>query len=123
MFPGGRVNPKQMKAAMRRMGVTQEEMRDVEEVVIRTKQKELVFRDAAVTAVTMQGQVTYQIIGNPEERERRKGDATADDGGVVEEDVQLVMSQTECSEEEARKALEECDGAPAEAILKIMTSR
>lgn len=123
MFPGGRVNPKQMKAAMRRMGVTQEEMRDVEEVVIRTKQKELVFRDAAVTAVTMQGQVTYQIIGNPEERERRKGDATTDDGGVIEEDVQLVMSQTECSEGEARKALEECDGAPAEAILKIMTSR
>ncbi|UCE81363.1 MAG: nascent polypeptide-associated complex protein [Methanobacteriota archaeon] len=123
MFPGGRVNPKQMKAAMRRMGITQEEMQDIEEVVIRTKKRELVFKDAAVTAVTMQGQVTYQIIGNPEERERHSDDATVDDGGIVEDDVQLVMSQTECSEEEARKALEECDGAPAEAILKIMTAR
>ncbi|UCE46096.1 MAG: nascent polypeptide-associated complex protein [Methanobacteriota archaeon] len=123
MFPGGRMNPKQMKAAMRRMGITQEEMSDVEEVVIRTKQKELVIKDAMVTAVTMQGQVTYQIMGTPEERERREGDAAAGTEAAVEEDVKLVMTQTDCSEEEARRALKECDGAPAEAILKIMTSR
>lgn len=122
MFPGGRMNPKQMKAAMRRMGISQDELKDVEEVVIRTKDKELVFKDAAVTTVTMQGQVTYQIVGEAEERERREGDA-ADAGGAVEEDVKLVMSQTDCTEEEARRALEECDGAPAEAILKIMTAR
>ena len=122
MFPGGRMNPKQMKAAMRRMGITQEEMRDVEEVVIRTKQKDLVFKDAVVTSVSMQGQVTYQIMGSPEERERSADDA-ANDAASMDEDVKLVMSQTDCSEEEARKALEECDGAPAEAILKIMTSR
>ena len=122
MFPGGRMNPKQMKAAMRRMGITQEELQDVEEVVIRTKQKDLVFKDAVVTSVSMQGQVTYQIMGSPEERERSADDA-ANDAASIDEDVKLVMSQTDCSEEEARKALKECDGAPAEAILKIMTSR
>lgn len=122
MFPGGRMNPKQMKAAMRRMGITQEELQDVEEVVIRTKQKDLVFKDAVVTSVSMQGQVTYQIMGSPEERER-SADDTADDAASMDEDVKLVMSQADCSEEEARKALEECDGAPAEAILRIMTSR
>jgi nascent polypeptide-associated complex subunit alpha len=123
MFPGGRMNPKQMKAAMRRMGISQEEMEDVEEVVIRTKSKEIVFRDAAVTAVTMQGQTTYQVVGSPEERERSERNEAGEKGGVPSEDVELVMSQTGCSEQEARKALEECDGAPAEAILKVMASK
>ena len=122
MFPGGRMNPKQMQAAMRRMGITQEEMKDVEEVVIRTRSKEIFFKDAAVTKVTMQGQTTFQILGTPEERERGAG-TPAEEGGIPEEDVQLVMSQTGCSAEEARHALEESDGAPAEAILKIMSAR
>ena len=123
MFPGGRMNPKQMKAAMRRMGITQEEVQDVEEVVIRTRKKEIVFKDAAVTVVTMQGQTTYQVIGSPEERERSEQEGAVGKGGVPEEDVELVMSQTGCSDEDARKALEECDGAPAEAILKIMAAK
>jgi nascent polypeptide-associated complex subunit alpha len=122
MFPGGRMNPKQMQAAMRRMGISQEEMQDVEEVVIKTRSKEIVFKDASVTKVVMQGQTTYQLMGTPEERERKAAQA-AEDGGVPEEDIQLVMSQTGCTAGEARKALEETDGAPAEAILKIMASR
>jgi nascent polypeptide-associated complex subunit alpha len=119
MFPGGRMNPKQMQAAMRRMGISQEEMNDVEEVVIRTRSKEIVFKDASVT---MQGQTSFQIVGTPEERERKAAEAAEEDG-IPEEDVQLVMSQTGCSAKEARKALGECDGAPAEAILKIMASK
>jgi nascent polypeptide-associated complex subunit alpha len=122
MFPGGRMNPKQMQAAMRRMGISQEEMQDVEEVVIRTRSKEIVFKDASVMKVVMQGQTTYQLMGTPEERER-KAAQTAGQGGVPDEDVQLVMSQTGCTAGEAKKALEETDGAPAEAILKIMTAR
>jgi nascent polypeptide-associated complex subunit alpha len=122
MFPGGRMNPKQMQAAMRRMGISQEEMTDVEEVVIRTRSKEIFFKDASVTKVTMQGQTTFQILGTPEERERGAGEAP-EEGGIPDEDVQLVMSQTGCSAEEARRALEESDGAPAEAILKIMSAR
>lgn len=120
MFPGGRMNPKQMQATMRRMGVSQEEVQDVEEVVIRTKSKEIVFKEAAVMKITMQGQITFQIVGNPEERERKTTDASGEDG-VPDEDVQLVVSQTGCTASEAKKALEECDGALAEAILKIMT--
>ena len=122
MFPGGRMNPKQMQAAMRRMGVSQEEIQDVEEVVIKTKSKEIVFNEVAVMKITMQGQITFQVVGDPEERERKAADAS-EEGGVPDEDVQLVVSQTGCTASEAKKALEECDGAPAEAILKIMTPR
>jgi nascent polypeptide-associated complex subunit alpha len=122
MMPGGRMNPKQMKAMMKRMGIDQEEMPGVEEVIIKTKTKELVFKDAVVTAVSVQGQKTYQVVGIPQERERRREEGE-EEGGVPEDDIKLVMSQTGCTATEAKKALQETDGAPAEAILKIMSSR
>ena len=121
MMPGGRMNPKQMKAMMKRMGIDQEEMPEVEEVVIKTRTKELIFKDAAVTAVTVQGQKTYQIVGTPQERERNREEGK--EGDIPEDDIKLVISQTGCTAAEARKALQETDGAPAEAILKIMSSR
>jgi len=121
MMPGmGRgVNPRQMKQAMKRMGISQEEMQGVEEVVIRTADKEYVIKDAGVTCVTMQGQKTYQIVGDAEVRPRQT--AKVEEPGVPDEDVQLVMSQTGASKERALKALKDCDGQPAEAILKIMS--
>jgi nascent polypeptide-associated complex subunit alpha len=122
MMPGGRMNPRQMKAMMKRMGISQDEVRDVEEVVIRTRDREIVFKDAAVTVMSVQGQKSYQIVGNPTERERTPGEAGAD-VGPPREDVKLVMEQTGCTEAEARKALEDAEGAPAEAILKIMSTR
>jgi nascent polypeptide-associated complex subunit alpha len=123
MMPGGRMNPKQMKAMMKRMGITQEDIEDVEEVVIRTRSKEIVFKDAVVTAMTVQGQKTFQVVGSPQERPRKKDEQPKEEGGIPEDDIKLVMSQTGCSATEARKALEATDGAPAEAILKIMASR
>jgi nascent polypeptide-associated complex subunit alpha len=123
MMPGGRMNPKQMKAMMKRMGISQEDIEDVEEVVIKTRTKEIVFKDAAVTSMTVQGQKTYQIVGTPQERARKKEEGHTEEGGIPDEDIKLVMSQTGCSAAEAKKALQETDGAPAEAILKLMASK
>jgi len=122
MMPGGRMNPKQMKAMMKRMGINQEDVEDVEEVVIKTKTKEIVFKDAVVTSVTVQGQKTFQIVGTPQERERKR-EEVEDERGIPQSDIKLVMDQTGCTATEARKALEETAGAPAEAILKIMSSK
>ncbi len=122
MMPGGRMNPKQMKAMMKRMGINQEDVDDVEEVVIKTKNKEIVFKDAVVTSVTVQGQKTYQIVGTPQERERKREEAD-DEEGIPQADIKLVMDQAGCTAAEAKKALEETDGAPAEAILKILSSK
>ncbi|MBP7086708.1 MAG: nascent polypeptide-associated complex protein [Methanomassiliicoccales archaeon] len=116
---GRGVNPRQMKQAMKRMGISQEEMQGVEEVVIRTADKEYVIKEAAVTCVTMQGQKTYQVIGDAEVRSRQVAKEEAP--GIPDEDVQLVMSQTGVSKEKAVQVLKECDGQPAEAILKIMS--
>ncbi|MDD4308324.1 MAG: nascent polypeptide-associated complex protein [Thermoplasmata archaeon] len=122
MMPRG-VNPRQMKQAMKRMGISQEEWDDVDEVIISRAGKSYIFKKPSVTAVSMQGQNTFQIAGEytvvegkakPQEAGPKKPD-------IPEEDVELVASQANVSPEEARKALEECGGEPAEAIIKLMS--
>src|SRR5207237_8442366 len=79
MIPGGRVNPRQMRQAMKRLGIEQEELAGVEEVVIRTATKEYVIRDPNVTAITPQGQKIWTVAGEPIVRNRaarKKPEAT-----------------------------------------------
>lgn len=124
MMPGMRgVNPRQMKQAMKRLGITTEELKDVEEVIIRTKSKEYVLSEAAVTLMDMQGQKTFQVVGEPLIRERQASEAAVPaEPAVPEEDIQLVMDQTGCDRQRAIKALKDAGGQPAEAILGIMSS-
>ncbi len=124
MIPGGRMNPRQMKQMMRRLGIEQEEIADVEEVVIRTATKEYVFTQAQVTMMTVQGQKTVQVVGEPLIRDRT--DVAAKPAApakvaIPEEDVLLVAEKAGVSEAEARRALEECGGEPAEAIIRLMS--
>ena len=119
MMPGGRMNPRQMKQAMRKMGIKNEEMRDVTEVIIRTSREEIVIRKPGVNIMEVQGSKTYQITGEAESRPL--GSVSEVVSSVPEEDIELVMSQTNCDRETAIAALEEMDGQPAEAIIKIMT--
>jgi nascent polypeptide-associated complex subunit alpha len=112
------MNPKQMKAAMKRLGIKTEDIENVQEVVIRTAEKDYIIPGAAVTRMEVQGQTTYQIVGEAEEFAR------SDEGPrVPEEDVRLVAEKANVSEDEARQALIDCDGEPAEAILKLMGER
>ncbi|MFQ5909430.1 MAG: nascent polypeptide-associated complex protein [Thermoplasmata archaeon] len=109
------MSPKQMKAAMKRLGIKTEELRDVEEVIIKTLEKEYVIPNAEVTKVEVQGQTTYQVVGEAQEFER------AEEGPrVPEEDVRLVAEKADVTPETARQALIECDGEPAEAILRLL---
>ncbi len=128
MIPGGARNPKQLEAMMRRLGMSQEAVPGVEEVILRTRTTEHVFRAPEVSILTIQGVRTYQVVGTPEVRARSSGGtdgagpspATAP-AGPPEEDIQLVMSQANVTREEAVEALVAAHGAPAEAILKILT--
>ena len=126
MMPGmGRVNPRQMKQAMRKMGISTEELTDVQEIIILTKTKEYVFKEAEVTIMTVQGQKTFQVVGEPEVRPRsattaKPGAVAPAETGLPEEDITLVMEQTGATREMAIAALKATDGQPAEAILKIM---
>lgn len=133
MIPGGPRNQRQMQMMMRRLGMTTEEIPDVEQVIVRTKTKEHVFTAPEVTALTVQGVRTYQVVGTPEIRPRGASPPGAASGtpvpspappsGPPDKDVQLVMDQAQVSRTEAIEALLQSDGAPAEAIMKLMTRR
>ncbi len=128
MMGGGPRNPRQVEMMMRRLGMTSEPVPGVEEVVIRTRTHEQVFKAPEVTVLTVQGVRTYQVVGTPELRPRSApaaGGTTpaapAAPAGPPEEDIRLVMEQANVPREEAIEALEATGGAPAEAILRIMT--
>lgn len=106
-------NPKQMQRMMKQLGVSVEDIEDVEEVIIKTQSKEYLFKTPSVTMMITQGQKTFQVIGEPEITE----------SGIPEKDVELVSSQTNVSKEAAKKALEECSGDIAEAILKLQSEK
>jgi nascent polypeptide-associated complex subunit alpha len=114
MIPGmgGKgMNPKKMKQMMKQMGISVDEISDVEQVIIRTPDKDIVFNDANVSIMNAQGVDTYQIVGTPEE--------VAREVEIPEDDVRLVTEQTGVSEEKAKKALKNANGDLAEAIMQL----
>jgi nascent polypeptide-associated complex subunit alpha len=132
MMPGGRVNERQMKMMMKRLGMTTEPVENVEEVVIRTHDQEHVIKNPEVTLLTVQGVRTYQVVGEAQVRPRTASSPSADGtipataagpGGPPDEDIQLVMDQTGATRSEAISALESAGGAPAEAILSLLSRR
>ncbi len=116
MIPGlGRgMNPRKMKMMMKRMGIEVEELENVEKILIRTADREYVFDEASVSMMVTQGQTTFNIVGEPKIIEK---EGTVK---IPEEDIQIVMGQTGASYEAAKKALQENEGNPAEAIISLM---
>ena len=108
MKPG--MNPRQMRQAMKRMGIQQEDL-EVDEIIMKIGDKELVFKNPQVAKVNMMGQETYQVVGEAVEKEIKEE--------ISEEDIKTVMEQAKVSKKEAEKALKETKGDLAEAILKL----
>lgn len=106
------MNSRQAKAMMKKMGIQQQDL-DAKEVIIRLEDRELVISNPEVAKVNMMGQQTYQVVGEAQERAL---DTTPD---ISEEDIQTVVDQCGCSEEEARKELEKTKGDIAGAILNL----
>ena len=104
------LNPKQMKKMIKQMGIEMEEV-DAEEVIIKTSDAELIFKNPSVTKIKAKGVETFQIVGNYEILEKKPE--------ISDEDVKLIMDQANVDEETARKALEESKGDLAEALMKL----
>jgi len=113
MFPGlGKgINPRKMASMMKQMGIDIDEVENVEEVIIRTAEKDIVFKDAQVSIMDARGMKTYQVVGTPHEMPREVK--------IPEDDVKLVMEQTKSNDADAKKALLETKGDIAAAILKL----
>ena len=121
------MNPRKMQQMMEQMGIDVDEL-DATEVVISLEDgSELVFSDPDVTKMDARGQETYQILGDPSEREGAAGavesgdDESADEGdeGIPQGDVDIVVQRAGVPEDEAREALEAADGDLAAAIERL----
>ena len=114
-----RMNPREMRRAMSRMGMTMDELSNAEKVEITLTDKVLEIKSPAITVMKMEGQTVYQIVGEPVEKP--KGVAVAAEPveavQIPDEDVQLVAAQAGVSLEAARKALQATNGDLAQAIL------
>jgi nascent polypeptide-associated complex subunit alpha len=94
-------------------------VQDVQQVIIKTSSKDIIIEQPEVAILHMQGQKVFQVVGGTitEKTPERATPKLV----VAEEDVQLVADQTGKSTEEARKALEECEGDLAKAILLLQS--
>ncbi len=107
MIPG--LNPKKMQAMMKQLGMSQIEIPSLRVIIEKEDGKKLIINDPSVMQIKMQGQESFQITGEVSEENGEK---------FSEEDVKVIIEKTNCTEEEAKKALEET-GDLAEAILKL----
>ena len=113
-----KMNPRNAKRMMKRMGMNMGEMPDVQEVLFRTSDKEIVVENPQVAVIDMGGQKIFQVTGAVNERPLE-----GEEPGIIipEEDAQLVADQTGKTLEDARRALEESNGDLARAILLLQT--
>ncbi len=105
MIPG--MDPRAMKAAMKKMGMKQEEI-EASEVIIRTPDKDLIITEPNVMKVDMMGQESFQITGTVTEQSSTNA-----------EDIKTVAEQAGVSEEKAKEAIEAAEGDLAAAIMGL----
>jgi nascent polypeptide-associated complex subunit alpha len=117
-----RMNPREQKRMMQRMGMNMDSVPEVQQVIIRTADKDIVIDEPEVAILQVQGQKMYQVIGG-QVSEQAPGAATAaaSKPSFSDEDVQLVADQTGKSLEKAKEALQECGGDLAKAILLLQS--
>ncbi|RLI13306.1 nascent polypeptide-associated complex protein [Candidatus Bathyarchaeota archaeon] len=101
---------------MQRMGLSMTPL-EAEEVIIKTKDKEIIVQNPEVSVLEVQGQRIFQVVGG-EVSEKKREKAIS----IPEEDVQLVAQQANVSLDQARVALEQAGGDLARAILLLTQS-
>ncbi len=107
-----KMDNRQARRMMERMGINMKEIPGVKEVIIRTSDREMHITNASVSEVNAQGNRVFQVVGEVEEVEVEKK-------AFSEEDVLLVQQQAGVTKERAMAALEESEGEVARAILKL----
>jgi nascent polypeptide-associated complex subunit alpha len=102
------INPKQMQAMMKQMGINQQDIPSQRVIIEKEDGGKIIINNPSVLKIKMQGQESFQISGDISEKEEK----------FSEEDVQIIMEKTNCSKEKAVGALEKT-GDLAEAILDL----
>ena len=103
------IDKRQLEKISKMMGIHSESL-EAQQVVIKTKDKEIVIDEPDITRLRVQNLDTFQISGSISERKI-----------IPDEDLEIIINQTGSSKEDARKALEET-GDIAKAILSLQKS-
>ena len=98
---GFKLDNRQSRRMLEKMGLNLEEMPEVSEVVIKTKEKDIIIKSPQVSKLKSKGIDMYQIMGNDIE------EVIKEDSKISEEDVLLVSQQANVNIEIAKNALEE----------------
>ncbi len=112
MFKGNR----QFRRMFDRMGLNMNQLEGVEEVIIKTINKDIIIKKPTVAEIRSQESIIYQVIGNDIEEVQKEVKK------FNEEDIMLVAQQAGVSRERAERALEEAEGDLAKAILLLTQS-
>ena len=119
------MSPKQMARMMKKMGISQEDLKGVKEVIIRFADKEWAIANAQVAVIKQAGSESYQVSGAKIERALTTGEPVEGDIEkepeieIPIEDAALVAGQTGVDIETATQALKDTQGDLAAAILKL----
>ena len=111
-----RVNPREAKRMMQRMGMSMDSVPEVNQVIVKTATKDIIIDEPEVAILNMQGQKIYQVMGG---RVSERAAVAEKKLAIPDEDIQLVAGQTGKSFDEAKEALEESGGDLAKAILLL----
>ncbi len=104
---------RQNRRMLEKMGINLEEVPDVEEVIIKTKEKELILKKVNVSKIKAKDTEMFQIVAEEIE------EIIKENKEIDEKDIHLVAQQAKVSLETAKIALEESNGDLAQAILKL----
>lgn len=119
MIPGG-MNPKQMQAMMKKMGIKVEEI-DALRVVIECEDTSFVIENPQVMLTKMPNQEMFQISGDVSEISNEARDQSVDTE-ITDEDISMVADQAGVSPQQAEEMLVETRGDLAEAIMRLKES-
>jgi len=108
MMPG--INPAQMKAMMKQMGIKQEEIDASRVVIEKSEGGKIIIDNPNVVKVNMSGNESFQITGDVSES------SEGDDFSY--NDIQMIIEKTGASEEDVRRSLTRTNDI-AETILEL----
>jgi nascent polypeptide-associated complex subunit alpha len=112
MMRGGN---REMRRMLDKMGLEMKDLGDIEEVIIKTENKELYLIKPQVVEMKGKDSTIFQVVATDIEEKQREVPS------LREEDIILVMQQANVLRERAVQALIDAKGDMAQAILTLTT--
>jgi nascent polypeptide-associated complex subunit alpha len=104
-----------MRRMLDKMGLEMKDLGDIEEVIIKTENKELYLIKPQVVEMKGKDNTIFQVVATDIEEKQREVPS------LREEDIILVMQQANVLRERAVQALIDAKGDMAQAILTLTT--